>query len=863
MMSGANEDAAEGHDREKPGEGEEEHVAVGEERPRRRHRRHRSRHREDNDDASIRRSRSRGREHDDRPDRRRRTRGGEQSSVEILERTDVPYGRELPPQVDGASEMYGHPQVDGRPQPHGPPQMRAQPGVHRPPAEDRDINTRSRHKEPSAQPPRHPKMKSYDGGGLMSLVKAIGINLVQEQQRRREEAKNPNGGRKDGDKRPKPRGRDEERRRRRPRSRGRSPVRPRTPRGQGAEGHSQSGEYRPGSRARSEEHPPGTHDPALEAEHRQAEEMEHHREPPMDPATEAEYRQAADMETEYAHGQAADMAESRAQSPHDDVSPLSTVGENPFDNEHSATDPMVSTISSMPPSTIGEPQSRIRGHTSRSTANDSSAAGTPSRRASVAGSIHSHPDDTSRSGRGQRGRPVIEATDSESDVSGHESDRSLTSTRASIRSTSASSIAPSSGARRGNSGRGGGGGRGRGNRPRGGAGSNDNVGGEYYNLHESYDDEYHPPPGGFFDARNLGNDYWAYSEPGRPFSYLPFEPASHANQGPHNQGFNQGGPVLVQLPGTAIWMTMAQYQSYLQHPQRFTQFASTAPRENQGRADPHQSGWFGGSHHPGAKGGEDGRSGEYQKANKGPSRHQARRDHHSSGFSNFETSEPSDTDSSSDDNPSTREARKAHSNRGGKHKSKSQAESKAKTKSSSNTGSSSRRDPPKPSERRSPRPYARHGSRAPKSREHHSDTTSSSPTRSDGENDRYASNDGYTYFGRTGFDKRAYSSTPRSSARDDGCDSFEYSNTDRRSKSKPNPKPKSKSDSKPKPKARAESKPKPKPKARRRRSYSDFSDPEDYARGKKEEYPSPPAIPEKPIDYYAVIGLTKTATAAE
>ncbi|KAG6986478.1 ribonuclease 3 [Physcia stellaris] len=787
VMSGANEDAAQDHEREQPRDGEE-HVVAAEERPRRR-RRHRSRHREDNDNASIHQSRSRNRERDNRSEHRRRGRG----DVEILERTNVPYGREPPLQGDGAPQPYGPPQA------YGPPQMLAPPGANGPPAEDREKNARNRRTRPQDQPPRHPNMRSYDGGGFTSLAKAVAINLVEEYQRRKNEAKKSNGGRKDEEKRRERHERHKERRRR-PRSRGHSPVRPRAPRGEGAEGHDQSGENPPRGRAHSEER--------------------------LQDINGAPY------------GQAAHLAGSRGPSSHRDVSPLSSVQGNrdystahrdvsPLstvheDGHHSAADPMGSTISSMPPSTIGEPQSRAQGNTSRISDIDPSATGTSNRRASVAGSTHARPESTTRRRGRQRQRPV-EATDSESGYSGHEGEASTRASIRSPRSTPPSSATSNSGARGGNSGRGGG--QERGTHPRGGAGNDDDVGGEYYNLHESYDDEY-DRPGRFFDARPLRNNYQPFPQSGCRFGHSSFQRASHANQGSYHQGFCQYGPVLVQIPGTNTWVTMAQYQAYLQHRQQST---TTAPRKQQGCTDPHRPGSSGRDDHPSKRRGRD------AKANEERGRHGGRRNYDSPDLSDTDSSDHSDTDSStsSDDNSRSRKPRSSHD---AKYKPKSHAESNTKYRSS-DTKYPSRRDAPKPSDRRSPRPYARNENRAPKSRKRHSDGRSPRP---------YARNQNRASKSR---DTDSFSETEserendRFSARDDGYDSSEDSNTDRRSK--PKPKPKAKSE----PTRKSKAKPQPP-------SYSDSSDSE-------WDDPSTPPIPEKPTDFYAVIGLTKTASAAE
>ena len=96
--------------------------------------------------------------------------------------------------------------------------------------------------------------------------------------------------------------------------------------------------------------------------------------------------------------------------------------------------------------------------------------------------------------------------------------------------------------------------------------------------------------------------------------------------------------------------------------------------------------------------------------------------------------------------------------------------------------------------------------------------------------------------------KGFYGSDSKFSAREDGYDSSEDSNTDQRWKAKPKPRFKSKLPRKSKAKPQAP-------------SYSDSTD-SDWD-DEREGYPPTPPIPAKPVDFYAVIGLTKTASAAE
>ena len=875
MMSGGNDDAsteARGRDIARDEEGDD--VIEAEEHHQRRRRRHRSRSRNNDRVRSLRNSRSQSRSRDDADplQRRRRNRGEEESPVEIMERMDVPYSRELPPQVDGAPPVYGPPQMYGAPQVHAPP------GVYGPPPLDRISDRRGQRQRPKDPPQRHPNMKPYDGGGLISLVKAIKVNLIQEQQRRKSKGQNPYGLAKERAEPPKSR---EHGSQRRGRTRGtRAP--PSTPSLTSLEGEI-PGLVHPGT--------PRHESPAH---------SEEHVEPSMEPALEAEHHQAEDTDAEHARDEARHMEEGHAASSH-----------------HSE-------VSSMPPSTIDEPQSLPPEYRSHGpTRSHPAARGSSSHPASVAGSSLGRPSEHSEHG-GSRD-------------SGEESDHSGASASATVRtnhtrSTPQTSRSPPSEAR----GRAPGLGRGRGGNKRssgmrGGAGCNDEIGDDFYSLHESYDDEYVVSPHSQFqderplyyengdpsqtrihDARPLDREHhdripnhWNSASPnGRP----QFFSSGSGFQGWSNRDSQQRQPQLMQLPGTNTWVTMEQYQYYLQHPQppsRLPQaFRHYQPRQGDHQprtSDPHTypsarscASWPSGvtyafdprNNHRSPKGPDSSLPGESAAPGAGrsdleaqsfggtprqrsPERSPGRgsgRDTAGKGYSNCRSkhqdysnslseSELSDSSESSSENdykrrvppgrsrgrdkrPRTKSENKPEPKSETKPKSKPKSETKPKSKYKSGPEASAHYDRPSQHEpsklfgRRSPRPYNRSGTRAFKSKEESSDSASDSEI------------EGAYGFGRYTFDE-TYNCSDDSRS-DDGFSSSEsrYSETGDGS---------SYSSSETSSSGRCRFR-------RRKRSHYYFFDDSDDYEGKPRQAP---AVPERPKDFYAVLGLMSSANANE
>ena len=789
MMSGANDDLVEGHER---GLSEEEvdDVAAGEEHrsSRSRSRRsqaldesdhpsshhpsshHPSSHHPSSHHPSSHHSRSRhsgSRSTRSRNDsagqgRRHRTRGEEESPVvEILERTNIPYGRELPPQ-EGAIQAYGPPPI------HGPQHMYAPPGVYGPQPRKRSTRDLSRLQDPSAKPPRHPKMRSYDDGGFMSLVKAIGINLVEEQLKRKNESQSPRGKNGRRPEQPRPQSRNEERRGRSRRSRS---------------GPNRSPLSRHGERSGSER--PETPRPGTPAG------SDGHHEPPLDPAIEAEYRQAEEMEAERAQ-EARGMEEGNPASLHDPEEHNPVRGENPFHDGHEAAGPMDSSVSSMPPSSVRGPESHPPGHASAAPLPGSRHSSHPP---SVAGSTHRHPPAVSPAPR--RRPEVPEQTDSEGtdDVhSGNESDHSNTSTRATVPSSNLRSTPPSSrpsptSAVRGRSGRQGGrGGRTPATRPRGGGADDDDddeLGDKLYDLHESYDDEYEGPQRSRWDA-----------------NYRPSLNTEDATQGRRMPGHRQEQPRLVKLPYSDFWVAAEHYEYYSKNPPP-REHAPRPSTTRQARHGDRRSGRHDDSN-AGARGHKKSgnkkpatekqkkahsRHGKYDPDSEGPSRRHGRR---RTASSPARAQKPKDKEKSKSSN----KARPTHSTR---RRHESESETSSSSSSESDTDSYRTEKPTKESQstvprgqqprERSRRPYNRTESRRTKRQSRYSDSLSSDSSSDDDDDD----------------------SAPYSKARYDGS----------------------------------------KREGRSRRPPS-YSPPR-----------TPRAVPERPKDYYAVLGLSFGATAAE
>ncbi|KAL8783864.1 MAG: hypothetical protein Q9195_009256 [Heterodermia aff. obscurata] len=642
MMSGADGDPVEGHESGLPEFSEVGSVAAQEDRhSRRSSRSHRSQALSQVEHPSSRHSGSRRSTRSgidpERQSRQRRTRGEEESPiVEILERTDVPYGRELPPQEDGAPQVYGPPPI------YDSQHMYAPPGVYGP-------RPRKGTKDPSR---RHPKMRSYDDGGLMSLVKAIGINLVEEQMRRKNEAENRHGRNDERPKQRKPRGRDEERRgrSRRPRS-----VLSPSPRS-----------YR---RERLGSELPETPRPGTPAG------VDGHHEPPMDPAIAAEYRQAEEMEEERAQ-EAREMEEGHAASSHHPEEHNPAHQENPFHDGHEAAPPMDSSISSMPPS--------------------------------ITSSTHRH---SAAASSAPRGRPEIpEQTDSEGSDgvhSGNESDRSDTSTRATVPSSNPSSLpqssrSPGSAIPGGRSGRRGGrGGRTQATRPRGGGGF-DHLDDEYYDLLESYD-----------------NEYEALRRGGRESTGRPVFGPPKVSSGRRNPGLPQRQTQLVKLPDSDFWVAVEHYEYYLINPPPRAHAPGPSTQQNT-RHKHHKSGGQGTDDDPNA-------------ASKGKKNSSKKPENE-----NQKKSRPRHEEYEADAEGRSRTTRSP------KPKAKAKSTPKAKPRRHDHIDESSSDSDPDPSPKRpqippprqrSPRPYTRTGTRTtakPKKRTRDSDSDSSdSSTSSD------------------------------------------------------------------------------------------------------------------------------------
>ena len=615
----------------------------------------------------------------------------------------------------------------------------------------------------------------------MSLVKAIGINLVEEQLRRKNESKNPGGKNEKRPKQPKPRGRDEERR-------GRS----RTSRS----GPNPSPLSRHGERSGSEN--PETPRPGTPAE------SDGDHDPPMDPAIEAEYRQAEEMEAERAQ-EARDIEEGHLASLYHSEERNPVHQENPFHDGHEADGPIDSAVSSMPPSSVSEPEGHPPG---------SRHSSYPP---SVAGSTYRHAATVSPTPRRQP--EVPEQTDSEGSESvhsGNESDRSDTSTRATVPSSNLRSPPPSSrlsptSAVRGRSGwQGGRGGRTQATRPRGGGADDDDDDDDedeledgLYDLLESYDDEYQGPQRSRWDP-----------------NYQPGSHTSNGDQGRHTAGHQPKQPQLVKLPYSDFWVAVEHYEYYSKNP---------PPREHAPRPTTTQQARR-----------NDHRSGRHDEPNVGS------REHKKSSNKKHETEKQKNSHSrhekydSDSEYLSRRHGRRGASSPARTQKPKEKSKSSSKTKPSDSTRrpdrkketesdtSSSESDSdsdPKPRNRRSgnhrtekptkeplstdhprgqqprqrsPRPYNRTGSRVnPKPRKEtpysHSETDSSSNS----------------------------SSSDHDVDDDDDSDTPHRNNTRSSWKGKP----------------------------RRPRSYT--------------PPPTPRAVPERPKDYYAVLGLKPGATAAE
>ena len=619
-------------------------------------------------------------------------------------------------------------------------------------------------------------MRSYDDGGFMSLVKAIGINLVEEQLRRKNESKNPGGKNEKRPKQPKPRGRDEERR-------GRS----RTSRS----GPNPSPLSRHGDRSGSEH--PETPRPGTPAE------SDRHHEPPMDPAIEAEYRQAEEMEAERAQ-EAREMEEGQLASSHHSEERNPVHQENPFQDGNEAAGPMDSSVSSMPPSSVSEPEGHPPG--SRYSSHPPS----------VAGSTYRHHATVSPTPR--RRPEVPEQTDSEGSESvhsGNESDHSDTSTRATVPSSNLRSPPPSSrsptSAVRGRSGwQGGRGGRTQAPRPRGGgADDDDELGDESYDLLESYDDEYQGPQRSRWDA-----------------NYRPDFNTSDASQGRRMPGHQPKQPQLVKLPYSDFWVAVEHYEYYSKNPPP-REHAPRPTTTQQARHGDHRSGRH---DEPNADSRGHKKSSnkkhETEKQRKSHSRHE-KYDSDSEYLSRRHgrrrtASSPARPRKPKEKSKSSSKTKPSHSTRRPDRKKESESDTSS---SESDSNSDSEPEPrnrrsgnhrtEKPAKeslstdhprgqlprQRSPRPYNRTGSRViPKTRKEtrysDSETESSSDSSSSDDDDD-----------------------------DDDSDNPHRNNTRSSSKGKP----------------------------RRPRSYTPPR--------------TPRAVPERPKDYYAVLGLKPGATAAE
>ncbi|CAF9926651.1 MAG: hypothetical protein HETSPECPRED_006382 [Heterodermia speciosa] len=776
MMSGAGGDPVEGHERELPEEGETDHAAAEKEHTSRRSQSHRSQALSESPHPSSHHSNSgsiRGRNDPERQGRRHRTRGEEELTiVEILERTDV-LGRELP-QEDGATKVYGPPPI------YGPQHMYAPPGVYGPQPRKRGTKDLSRRQEPSGKPARHPKMRSYDDGGLMSLVKAIGINLVEEQLRKKNESENPQGRNEKRPKQPKPRSRDEERRGRSRTSRSiRSPS-PLSYRGKGS-GSRHPETPRPGT--------PGGSD--------------RHHEPPMDPAIEAEYRQAEEMEAERAQ-EAREMEEGHVASSHHSEEQNSAHEENPFHDGHEAAGPMDSPISSMPPSSVSEPEGHPPGHASAAAAaNNPPGSRHSGRPPSVAGSTHRHPDTVSPIPR------VPEQTDSEGSDgvhSGDESDHSEASTRATVPSSNPSSNPQLSGSPNttvggGRSGRRAGrGGRTQATRPRGGGHDDDledDLEDESYNLRESYDDEYEGP----------GRSRW---DP----NARPTFTTSNANQGRHNSRHQQKQPQLMQLPHSDFWVALEHYEFYLNNPPP-RMYAPRPSTQHQARHD----------HHKSERQGRNGDSNTAPKGKKNSSK-KTETEKQKKSRSRYEEYE------AGSDGPSRRHAGRAttsptRSGRPSTHKEKPKSNHKAKPSKSTR-----RHDPKEDSSSFSFDDDDDSDSDSPPSI-HRSDNGREKPTHIPNPKDHPPSQRSPRPYNRTG--SRA---TPKSKKTPKTKTHTGYSSSSYSSLSDPSSSSSSESDN---------------PYSSSTRHHSTHPSPP----------PTPRTIPERPKDYYAVLGLKPGATAAE
>ena len=293
---------------------------------------------------------------------------------------------------------------------------------------DGEQDDRHRWQGPGSKPARHPKMKPYDDGGLVDLVKAIAVNLKEERAAKAKEKYKPKTIS----------GRDKHRPRRHDRSRchrdrngGVSKSTGHTEIRDFADDTLESLEHPKDPDAENEAPSEGQDEPPVDADQEQTEGPENEGDL-LGESAQAEIRQHEEI----------DAANARDLSLHDD-------------NEHQKPYSSHSSISSMPPEI------------------DVDSSGNP-------------PGSTVLPTNSER-HASVETDDERSDSrdSGDESDHSTASTKATV--PSSNNLSPQSGP---SSGRGRGGRRERRSGLRGGGADCDDNEEESYNLHEAYDDEY-------------------------------------------------------------------------------------------------------------------------------------------------------------------------------------------------------------------------------------------------------------------------------------------------------------------------------------------------------------------------------------